>query len=178
MSICSAEQLSFPGSKGRKVDAAFEGGHVTTDGGVLLVRQADRRLGLTGQVAKVLSDPRRKASCEHSVLSMLRQRVYGLAAGYEDLNDQDRLRQDLAWQTAVERDRPGASSSTLCRLENRAQRQAAVDIHAGLAARAEQLAGEPVRDHRRVSTVDRDTATSKGASSTAITIPTASCRCT
>ena len=123
------EQLSFPGCKGRKVEADFSGGNVTSDAGVLLVRQVDRLLGLTASVAPLLPDPRRQASCGHSVLSMLRQRVYGLALGYEDLNDHDFLRDDLAWQTAVERDEPGASSPTLCRLENWAERETAVAIN-------------------------------------------------
>ncbi len=125
----SREQLSFPGCKGRRVEADFSGGNVTSDAGVLLVRQADRHLGLTASVAGVLSDPRRQASCEHGLLSMLRQRVYGLALGHEDLNDHNDLRHDLAWQTAVERDQPGASSPTLSRFENRANRSAAVAMH-------------------------------------------------
>ncbi len=123
------EQLSFPGCKGRRVEVEFSGGNVTSDAGVLLVRQADRLLGLTESVARLLEDPRRQASCEHTVLSMLRQRVYGLALGYEDLNDHDFLRDDLAWQTAVERDQPGASSPTLCRMENRVGREMAVAMH-------------------------------------------------
>ncbi len=123
------EQLSFPQVKGRRVEADFSGGNVTSDAGILLARQADRHLGLTASIAPLLKDPRRKASCEHSVLSMLRQRVYGIALGYEDLNDHDSLRHDLAWQTAVERDKPSASSPTLCRMENRADRQAAVAMH-------------------------------------------------
>ncbi len=125
----NAEQLSFPGCKGRRVEADFSGGNVTSDAGVLLVRQADLHLGLTKSVARLLKDPRRKASCTHQVLSMLRQRVYGLAAGYEDLNDHDWLRSDLAWQTVVGRDKPGASSPTLCRMENRADRETAVALH-------------------------------------------------
>ena len=129
MTICSRDQLEFPGCRGRKVEAEFSGGDVTSDGGVLLLRQADRRLGLISQVARLLADPRRQASCEHTSLSMLRQRIYGLAAGYEDLNDHDTLRWDPAWQTAVERDKPAASSPTLCRLENRAERQSAIAMH-------------------------------------------------
>ena len=125
----SAEPLSFPGCKGRRVEAEFSGGDVTSDGGVLLVRQADLLLGLTAAIARLLHDPRRQASCEHDVLSMLRQRVYGLALGYEDLNDHDFLRDDPAWQTAVERVKAPASSPTLCRFENRANRKAAVEIH-------------------------------------------------
>ncbi len=123
------EQLSFPGCKGRVVEADFSGGNVTSDGGILLLRQADRFLGLTAAAAKGLEDPRRRASCDHSKLDMLRQRIYGLALGYEDLNDHDSLRHDLAWQTAVERGKPAASSPTLCRLENRAGREAAVAMH-------------------------------------------------
>lgn len=129
MTICSRDQLEFPGCKGRKVEAEFSGGNVTSEGGLLLLRQVDRHLGLTSSVASMLDDPRRQASCEHTSLSMLRQRVYGLAAGYEDLNDHDTLRSDLAWQTAVERDKPTASSPTLCRMENRADRAAAWAIH-------------------------------------------------
>ena len=62
-------------------------------------------------------------------MSLIRQRIYGLAQGYEDLNDHDTLRHDLAWQTAVERDQALASSPTLCRLENRADRSVAWAVH-------------------------------------------------
>jgi hypothetical protein len=96
---------------------------------VLLLRQADRALGLTEAVAKVLADPRRRASCEHDVLSLVRQRVYGLALGYEDLNDHQALRTDVALQTAVDRDSVLASQSTLCRFENRADRESAWQLH-------------------------------------------------
>ena len=87
--------------KGREVEARFAGGAITSNGGAVLLRQADRMLGLTEQAARVLDDPRRKASCRHSARSMLRQRVFGLALGYEDLNDHDELRSDPALQTAV-----------------------------------------------------------------------------
>ena len=83
------------------MEARFAGGAITSNGGAVLLRQADRMLGLTEQAARVLDDPRRKASCRHSARSMLRQRVFGLALGYEDLNDHDELRSDPALQTAV-----------------------------------------------------------------------------
>jgi hypothetical protein len=111
------------------VEAHFGGGAVSSDGGVLLLRQADRRLGLTARVAAALGDERRAASCAHHVLGLLRQRVYALALGYEDLNDHATLRADPGLQTAVERDAPLASSPTLCRWENRADRDAAWAIH-------------------------------------------------
>ena len=129
MTNCTPLQLEFPGFKRRKIQASFSGGHVTSDGGSLLLRQVDRRLGLLRQASQVLDDPRRQASCEHSLLSMLRQRVYAQALGYEDLNDHDRLRKDVALQTATERSADLASASTLCRLENRADRETAWALH-------------------------------------------------
>ena len=87
MTNCIQERLPFPSCKGRQVQASFSGGDITSNGGVLLLRQADRALGLTEQVAKALIDPRRLASCRHDALAIVRQRVYSLALGYEDLND-------------------------------------------------------------------------------------------
>jgi hypothetical protein len=121
--------LEFPRCKGRAVEAAFDGGAVTSDAGVLLLREADRRLGLTKQIRRVIPDPRRQASCTHDLLSLLRQRVYGVALGYEDLNDHATLRNDPALQTGVDRDEALASAPTLCRLENRAERETAWAMH-------------------------------------------------
>jgi len=103
--------------------------HVVTDGGVLLLRQADRKLNLLKNVERKLKDPRRQASCGHSQLSLLRQRVYGLALGYEDQLDHDELRKDPGLQTAVERVEELGSSSTLCRLENRADGETARQVN-------------------------------------------------
>ncbi len=129
MTDCIQERLPFPRCKGRRVEACFSGGDITSNGGVLLLRQADRMLGLTKRVAQALSDPRRLASCCHDALAIVRQRVYSLALGYEDLNDHDQLRRHLALQTAVEKDRVLASASTLCRFEKRAGREQAVRLH-------------------------------------------------
>jgi hypothetical protein len=89
----------------------------------------DQRLGLSAAVAGALDDPRRQASCLHDAVSLLRQRLYALALGYEDLNDHQSLRADVAIQTAVDRDTVLASSATLCRWENRADREAAWKLH-------------------------------------------------
>jgi hypothetical protein len=88
----------------------------------------DRRIDLTRKVSRVLDDPRVKGRCDHHLVSLIRQRVYGLALGYEDLNDHDPLRHDPVFQTAVESDKALASASTLCRFENRAEREMAVRI--------------------------------------------------
>ena len=132
MTNCTQESFEFPCVNRRLVEASFEGGDITSDGGVLLLRQADHRLGLSTAVAVALSDPRRRASCEHDLHGLLRQRLYAIALGYEDLNDHEALRQDVALQTAIERDHCLASASTLCRFENRADRDTAWRLHAVL----------------------------------------------
>ena len=129
MTECTQESFDFPACKRRKVEARFDGGDITSDGGVLLLQQVDQRLGLSRAIAGVIGDPRRQASCQHDLLSLLRQRLYGLALGYEDLNDHQTLRKDLALQTAVKRDTALASASTLCRWENRADRTTAWRLH-------------------------------------------------
>ena len=129
MTNCTQKSFQFPVCKRRRVEANFQGGEITSDGGVLLLQQIDRRLGLSEAIARVLDDPRRQASCEHDSLSVLRQRVYALALGYEDLNDHDTLRRDLALQTALGRSKELASGPTLCRWENRADRESAVRMH-------------------------------------------------
>ena len=129
MTNCTQQVSLFPSCKRRVIETGFDGGDITSDAGVLLLQKADRYLGLCSSVAAALDDTRRSASCQHDGLSLLRQRVYGLALGYEDLNDHGSLRSDLAIQTALGRDQVLASSSTLCRWENRANREWAVAIH-------------------------------------------------
>jgi hypothetical protein len=122
-------EFELPGFSGRKIEGNFEGGNVSSDGGLVLLRQVDRWIGLTKTLAQRLPDGRDPDKIEHSLESMLRQRIYGLALGYEDLNDHDFLRHDLLWQTASERTEQLASCSTLCRFENRAGRKEAWLIH-------------------------------------------------
>jgi len=122
MTKCTSEPIRFPGCRSRKVEAVFSGQAITSDGGGLLLRAADNTTGLLRRVARAFTDSRRKASCVHGVEALLRQRVYALALGYEDLNDHDELRDDPALQTAVGRDVELASASTLCRFEQRVDR--------------------------------------------------------
>jgi hypothetical protein len=129
MTDCTQTELTFPSFDRRKIEANFAGGDVSSDGGILLLRAADRRLGLVEALDAVLPDPRDPELITHRQADLLRQRIYGLALGYEDLNDHETLRRDLAWQTALERDTDLASSPTLCRLEQRADRQTAVAFH-------------------------------------------------
>jgi hypothetical protein len=95
---------------------------------LVLLRPVDRRLQLTATLAKRLADPRDPTKVIHPLVTLLRQRLDGLCQGDEDLNDHDRLRTDVALQTAVEQDDDLASASTLCRWENGADRHAAWQV--------------------------------------------------
>ena len=129
MTDCNLIEMKFSNCKRRKVEGSFTGGNVSGDGGVLLLQRADSKIGLTSSVAKGLKDERRRKSCKHSLQSLLRQRLYGICMGYEDLNDHNTLREDIALQTAVQEDEELAGASTLCRWENRANRESVWSIH-------------------------------------------------
>jgi hypothetical protein len=116
----------------RVIEANFEGGDLSSDGGLLLLRQVDARISLSRAVAQALGDERDRSRVTHRLRDLVAQRLYGLCCGYEDLNDHDVLRADLLMQTAVGRDRPLASSPTLCRLETRATRTQLGRMHAVL----------------------------------------------
>ena len=113
----------------RVIEARFEGGEIGSDGGLLLLRGVDERIGLSRAAAAVLSDARDPSRITHSLRDLLAQRIYGLCCGYEDLNDHDTLRDDLLMQTAVGRVDPLASSPTLSRLETSATRAQAAALH-------------------------------------------------
>jgi len=129
MPKCTDATVEF-GRLGRRViEANFEGGDLSSDGGVLLLRRVDERIGLSRAAAAVLGDPRDPARVTHSLRDLLAQRIYGLCCGYEDLNDHDTLRSDLLMQTAVGSVDALASSPTLSRLETRATRAQGVALH-------------------------------------------------
>jgi hypothetical protein len=91
---CSQDSFEFASLGSRKVTAAFDGGAITSNAGALLLREADRRIGLSRQVAACFKDGRVRERIEHTVETLVGQRIYGLALGYEDLNDHDELRRD------------------------------------------------------------------------------------
>ena len=115
----------FPNLKSRKIEVDFNGGNVSSDGGVLLLRQVDRKIKLLGRASKILArhDDRQNGKTEHGTYGMLVQRVFGIGCGYEDLNDHNELRHDIVWQTVAGEDSELASAPTLCRFENRATRR-------------------------------------------------------
>lgn len=117
MPNCTVETIELGKVGRRTIEASFDGGDLSSDAGVLLLRRADERLGLTRAVAAVFADTRRAASVTHSVRDLLAQRLYALCCGWEDVTDHNVLRHDLALQTAVGRADALASGPTLCRLE-------------------------------------------------------------
>ena len=121
---CSAKASAFGRVEGRPVVAEFDGGALTSDAGGLLLGAADRRLDLVQRLAGCFRDARDPRFVEHSVATLIGQRVFGIALGYEDLNDHDELRHDplmavLAGKLEARRDdcAPVAGKSTLNRLE-------------------------------------------------------------
>lgn len=131
MTDCKSQQIIFQGLDGREVVGNFEGGKITSDAGGLLLREANKKIGLLGRFAQCFVDYRRNDLIEHTVLELVSQRVYGICLGYEDLNDHEDLRRDLCLSVMVEkrdvegihrrqkevRGIPLAGKSTLNRLE-------------------------------------------------------------
>jgi hypothetical protein len=128
---CKGKQYQFQALESRAVVADFEGGKITSDGGGLLLRQLESKRGLLGQFAACFVDHRDPELIEHTVEELVKQRVYGLALGYEDLNDHDQLREDALLPVLVgkldptgqqrrrarDRGKALAGKSTLNRLE-------------------------------------------------------------
>jgi len=121
MSIHPAQPVLFDFLDGRTLVVEASAASLTSDAGLLPIRQLDERLGFTRQLAAVIDDPRDPDLVEHSVLAMLRMRLYGILAGYEDQNDHDVLRSDPVFKLVADRlpsDPDLASQPTLSRFEN------------------------------------------------------------
>ena len=121
---CSRDLFGFAPVEGREVVAAFDGGAITSDAGALLLGATDRAIGMMERFATCFHDERRQDLIEHEVVTLLGQRVFGIALGYEDINDHDELRHDpmmavLAGKLEGHREdcAPVAGKSTLNRLE-------------------------------------------------------------
>jgi hypothetical protein len=104
--ITANQSLLFDDLGSRRVQADFSGGTLSSDGGVLLLRQVDIHLGLTQSLAQCFEDQRQQVFVDHSVRQLLTQRIFGLALGYEDLNDHEQLRRDPLLATACEKTDP------------------------------------------------------------------------
>ena len=150
---CTPAHLQFHAFGRRDVIGRFDGGRITSDGGGVLLRETDVRLGLLDRLAGCFSDHRNANSVEHGVRALVAQRVYALALGYEDLNDHDELRRDSLLALLVGRSDltgrgrwrardlgcPLAGSSTLNRLELGTAEGAATDRYKRIAADPEAM---------------------------------------
>lgn len=131
MTQCNKQLLLFQDLGSRSVVAAFDGGHITSDAGALLLREVDAHFGFLERFAACFTDHRDPNRVEHSLLDLLKQRVFGLCLGYADLNDHDQLRLDPLLAVVVgktdplgqdrvrtaDQGKPLAGKSTLNRLE-------------------------------------------------------------
>ncbi len=120
MTECNQSGFGVEAFGSREMVARFDGGTISSDGGALLLRQTDKRLNLLPRLAECFLDGRCRDRVEHSIAEMLAQRIYGLALGYEDVNDHEQLRKDplfgvLAGREEIDRDLAG--KSTLNRME-------------------------------------------------------------
>ena len=150
---CTSDAFPLAGLGRRQVVAKFDGGRLSSDGGAVLLRAANQAFQVTGRLAACFIDHRNPARVEHSLESLLGQRVFALALGYEDINDHDRLRDDSLLALALdgpdltgqsrrrERDRGHAlaGSSTLNRLELGALLEADEDRYKKVVASTEQI---------------------------------------
>ena len=102
--------LQFPAFKKLKILSSFNGGLITSDAGILLLRQVEKKTKLLERVAATISDDRKKEKITHSIVSMVKQRVFAIATGYEDLNDHKTLRHDIEFQVAANSSAALASS--------------------------------------------------------------------
>jgi hypothetical protein len=184
MTDCNGLPLRFSRLGRRNLQGIFDGGAITSDGGALLLREVDRAIGLIDSIGAAVGDARQAGKVTHDLRTLLAQRIYAIAMGYEDGNDHDDLRRDPLLQILAERgidsEQPLASPSTLCRFENAVDRDsmarfAEVFVEQFLAAHdapPEQI----VLDFD--ATDDPVHGRQEGRSSTATTIITATCRCT
>jgi len=120
MTECIQSSFGFEAAGKREIVARFDGGTISSDGGAFLLRQTDKQLNLIGRLAQSFLDGRNQALVEHSVAEMLSQRIYGLALGYEDLNDHEQLRKDPVFGILAGKEdlnEPLAGKSTLNRME-------------------------------------------------------------
>jgi Transposase DDE domain group 1 len=120
MTECMQSSFGFQDCGSREIVARFDGGTISSDGGAVLLRQTDQRLDLLPRLAQCFLDGRDPDRVQHSVQEMISQRVYGLALGYEDLNDHEQLRSDPLFSVLAGREeleKPLAGKSTLNRLE-------------------------------------------------------------
>jgi hypothetical protein len=151
----SCLSLPFPSVGGREVVTRFDGGDLTSDAGLLILRQADKKVGLVDALSACVADRRQASKIEHTVRDVVAARLFAIAAGYEDANDLDRLRIDPALKVACERlpsEANLASQPTISRLENAVRPRDLLRMSVAMAERV--IAQMPKKTRRVVLDID------------------------
>ncbi len=151
MTLC-IPQLSFSFYRHQPVLADFSGGQITSDAGLLPLRAFDESHRLTSDLAQLLSDPRQDDRVRHHSLALLRQRIYQIVAGYEDVNDATRLRHDPLLQIVADQPLGEAlgSQPTLSRWENSPPARDLVHLNHALVEIFIRVGGEQVRQRGEI----------------------------
>ena len=121
MKDCTTQLLLFKGISNKKIEADFDGGEVSSDAGLLFLREVENRIGITRKIADIIRDRRHPGYVKHQFLDLLKQRIFQIACGYEDGNDSNELRDDPIMKIACEQlpdDEALASQPTVSRFEN------------------------------------------------------------
>jgi hypothetical protein len=121
MKDCTKQLLLFKGISNKKIQADFDGGEVSSDAGLLFLREVENRIGIISKIADIIRDRRHPGYVKHQFLDLLKQRIFQIACGYEDGNDSNELRDDPIMKIACERlpdDEALASQPTVSRFEN------------------------------------------------------------
>ena len=128
MTDCTKASTSFSPLSRKKIEASFSGGTITSNAGLLLLKEMGKKMRLRQRLQGCMDDRRDPGKVVHHYPDMILQRVYAIASGYEDVNDHSQLRHDPILQLSCQLERPLASSSTLCRFENKATRDACIHL--------------------------------------------------
>lgn len=124
MKKSTKQLILFKESFGKKVEVDFNGGEVTSDAGLLFLRESESQIGVINKIATVLHDKRHPSYVKHHIVQLLTQRVFQIASGYEDGNDSDDLRDDPILKMSCDKEEALASQPTMCRFENAPTRSA------------------------------------------------------
>ena len=112
------QTMLFKDFSNKKVEVDFDGGEITSDAGILFLRETESQTGIIDSVCKVLNDKRNPSYVKHNIRQLLSQRVFQIAAGYEDGNDCNELRNDPIYKISCDSEQALASQPTMCRFEN------------------------------------------------------------
>ena len=111
------EKYPFGRINNRNTEVSFDGEDLSTDGGLILIDEIDKKMGLIKKIASTIHDARDADRVTHTVENMMRQRVYALISGHEDINDHQTIKEDPLYQALFNTEKSLASPSTICRFE-------------------------------------------------------------